>query len=317
MTSKSKPSLVFMGTPDYAAKSLEELSSVFDIRLVVTQPDRPSGRGKKLKASAVKQKADSLQLPVVTPEKVKDDTAFLKELKELGPDVIVVVAYGQILPKSILELPKFGCINLHASLLPAWRGAAPIQQAIIAGDVVTGNTTMLMDEGLDTGDMLLKDEVSIPQDMTYGELHDLLRDRGGDLLVRTINGLIDGTITPEPQPQEGVSYVRKMTKQDSQIDFTKSTFEVLNLIRGLSPQPLAYTWANDVMVKISKASAEDWSGDEEPGTILAQEKTGIKVKTGDGALVIHQLQLPGKRPLAVRDFLNGNRFEQNHFKRSV
>jgi methionyl-tRNA formyltransferase len=309
--------MVFMGTPDFAAKSLEHLAEGFDISLVITQPDRPHGRGKKLKASPVKTVAEAKGIPVMTPEKIAGDDAVYQRLLELAPDVIVVVAYGQMLPKRILELPKFGCINLHASLLPAWRGAAPIQQAIIAGDQVSGNTTMLMDEGLDTGDILLKDEVKIPQDMTYGELHDRLMEGGGPLLEQTVNGLIKGSVKPEAQPEEGVSHVRKFTKQDAEIDFSKSTVEVLNLVRGMAPRPLAYTWADDMIVKIVKASGEDWTGQEAPGTILAQEKTGILVKTGDGALAIHKLQLPGKRPLAVGDFLNGNRFQQSHFKRSV
>ena len=306
-----------MGTPDYAANSLEYLSEHFEISLVITQPDRPHGRGKKLKASPVKNVAEAKGIPVMTPEKIAHDDEVYQKLLDLAPDVIVVVAYGQILPKRILELPKYGCINLHASLLPAWRGAAPIQQAIIAGDTVSGNTTMLMDEGLDTGDILLKSEVAIPSDMTYGELHDRLMEDGGPLLVDTIHGLAGGTIKPVPQPEEGVSHVRKLTKKDAEIDFSKSTVEILNLIRGMAPRPLAFTWADDVMVKILKASASEWSGEETPGTILAQEKDGIFVKTGDGAMVIHELQLPGKRPMAVRDFLNGNQFQQNHFKRSV
>lgn len=314
--SSPKPLLVFMGTPDFAARSLEHLAEAFDVRLVITQPDRPSGRGKKLKASPVKQTAQALGIPVLTPERIREDEETRRTLDAIAPDAIVVVAYGQILPKEILELPRLGCVNLHASLLPAWRGAAPIQQAIMAGDARSGNTTMLMNEGLDTGDILLKDEVPIPPDMTYGELHDLLMDRGGELLVKTIRGLHEGTIVPVAQPAEGVSYVRKLAKEDAQIDFSRPTRQILDLIRGMTPHPLAYTWAGDMMVKIGRASAVGWQGPEAPGTILTQEKTGITVRTGDGALVIHELQLPGKRPMAVRDFLNGNRFEQDHFQRS-
>ncbi|UUM12670.1 methionyl-tRNA formyltransferase [Clostridiaceae bacterium HFYG-1003] len=310
-------SLVFMGTPDYAAKSLEELAKVYEIALVITQPDRPRGRGKKFLPTPVRTLAESLGIPVLTPESIRKDPAVLDQLKALSPDVIVVVAYGQLLPKTILELPRLGCINLHASLLPAWRGAAPIQQAILSGDTQSGNTTMRMEEGLDTGAILLTDPVAIGPDMTYGELHDVLMEGGGSLLIRTIHGLADGTVTPVPQPDTGVSYVRKIKKEDAAIDFSRPTREILNLIRGMNPHPLAYAYAGDVMVKILKASAREAHGSEKPGTILAQEKSGILIRTGDGAISVQELQLPGKRPMAVADFLNGNRLEAKEMKRSV
>lgn len=306
-------SLVFMGTPDFAAASLKHLAPRYDIRLVVSQPDRPRGRGKKFQSSPVKALAEELDIKVMTPEVIARDEEVLEELRKIQPDFIIVVAYGQILPRAILDLPRYGCINLHASLLPAYRGAAPIQQAILSGDVVSGNTTMLMDEGLDTGHILLQDEVKIPPAMTTGELYEKLEETGPKLLVDTIEGMLSGTVRPVPQPEEGVSYVAKLTKQDAAIDFARTSREILNLIRGMHPAPLAYTRAGGVTVKILDAAGVDYSGPEEPGTILKQEKDGILVRTGDGAIVIRELQLPGKRPMPVRDFLNGNRFDTDRF----
>ncbi len=310
-------SLVFMGTPDFAAYSFRKLAEVYDVRLCLTQPDRPRGRGKKLQMSPVREVAAEFNIPVLTPEKLRTDEAVLAELKKTEPDVIVVVAFGQLLPKEILELPKYGCINLHASLLPALRGAAPIQQALIGGAAVSGNTTMLMNEGLDTGDILLKEMVEITPEMTYGELHQKLMEAGPELLIRTIDGLVSGEVKPVPQPSEGISYVPKFSKHDAEIDFSKSSREIVNLIRGMNPLPLAYSMADDVMVKIPEASAEEYTGPEEPGTILSQDKTGIRVRTGDGSLNIRKLQLPGKKAMDVRDFLNGNHFEIIKFKRSA
>ena len=310
-------SLIFMGTPDFAATSLKALAQEFAVKLCITQPDRPRGRGKKLLPSPVKAAALEFNIPVLTPEKLKNDEMTLAEIKQIAPDIIVVVAYGQMLPKEILDLPKYGCINLHASLLPALRGAAPIQQAVIQGDPISGNTTMLMNEGLDTGDILLTDEVIIEADMTYGELHEILMERGPELLCRTIDGLIRGELTGTAQAASGVSYVSKFTKQAAELDFSKTTKDIINLIRGMNPVPLAYTMADGMMVKILEASAAEHSGPEEPGDILSQTKAGILVKTGDGAVLIKKLQLPGKRPMEIRDFLNGNRIETDKFKRSA
>lgn len=307
--------MVFMGTPEFAAKSLGALAEVYSVRLCITQPDRPRGRGKKSQPSPVKETALALGIPVRAPERIREDKDLLEELRQIAPDFIVVVAYGQILPPEILHLPSGGCINLHASLLPAWRGASPIRQAILAGDTLTGNTTMLMDEGLDTGDMLLKEEVTITSDMTYGELHDLLMEQGTDLLIRTIDGLAEGHITPVRQPKAGASYVRKFSKGDACIDFSRPTQEILRLIRGMNPAPLAFCLAQGEPVKILQAQARPWQGTEEPGTILEQEKDGILVKTGDGALALLKLQLPGKRPVSAKDFLNGNRFETDQFNK--
>lgn len=310
-------SLIFMGTPDFAAASLKVLAQEFAVKLCITQPDRPRGRGKKLSPSPVKAVALEFGLPVLTPEKLKNDAMTLAKIKEIAPDIIVVVAYGQMLPKEILDLPKYGCINLHASLLPALRGAAPIQQAVIQGDLVSGNTTMLMNEGLDTGDILLTDEVTIEADMTYGQLHDILMERGPDLLCRTIDGLVGGTLIGSVQPTSGVSYVSKFSKQAAELDFSKTTKVIIDLIRGMNPVPLAYTMADEVMIKILEATGAEHTGTEAPGTILSQTKAGILVKTGDGAILIKKLQLPGKRPMEIHDFLNGNRIETDKFKRSA
>lgn len=310
-------SLIFMGTPDFAANSLKHLATDYDVKLCITQPDRPRGRGKKLMPSPVKTVALELNIPVVTPLKISNDETMLAKITEIAPDIIVVVAYGQILPKAILDLPKYGCINLHASLLPALRGAAPIQQAVIQGDLVSGNTTMLMNEGLDTGDILMTDEVAIRPDMTYGDLHEILMDRGPALLRQTIDGLIQGDLTGQAQPTTGVSYVRKFTKQDAEINFSDPTINIINLIRGMNPTPLAYTMADEMMVKILEATAGEDSSPAAPGTILSQDRSGIVVKTGDGAVIIKKLQLPGKRPMEVRDFLNGNHIEPEQFKRSA
>lgn len=316
MDHNEKPTLVFMGTPDFAAASLNHLAPLYDIRLVVSQPDRPRGRGKRLQPSPVKALAMELGIPVRTPELIGADAEVLEELTKIQPDFIIVVAYGQILPKEILELPTYGCINLHASLLPAYRGAAPVQEAILRGDLRTGNTTMLMDEGLDTGHILLQEEIEVPETMTTGELFDRLEKMGPKLLEDTVSGLIQGSISPVPQPLEGVSYVSKITKKDAEIDFDKPSREILNLIRGMHPAPLAYSFAGEIMVKIHKAELAEASGEEAPGTILKQDKNGILVKTRDGAITIKELQLPGKKPMAVRDFLNGNRIEPEKFTRS-
>lgn len=307
-------SLVFMGTPDFAAASLKYLAPLYDIRLVVSQPDRPKGRGKKLQPSKVKSLALELGLKVMTPEVIAGDNEVWDELLRIRPDFIIVVAYGQILPKAILELPRYGSINLHASLLPAYRGAAPIQEAILKGDSVSGNTTMLMDEGLDTGDILLQNKVEILESMTTGDLYETLGNTGPKLLDDTIRGFLQGDIIPKPQSEEGVSYVPKFSKEDAKIDFSKTSREVLNLIRSMYPAPLAYTRAGDIIVKIHSAVPLDYAGTEEPGTILEQAKDGLLVKTLDGAIAIKRLQLAGKRPVAVKDFLNGNRFDINKFQ---
>ena len=232
--------IVFMGTPDFAVPSLKRLIEEYNVTAVLTQPDKPKGRGKKMAYSAVKEEALKHGIPVYQPIKLKDDIDLIEKLKELKPDFIIVVAFGQILTKEVLDIPKYGCINLHASLLPMYRGAAPLNWAIINGEKVSGNTTMLMDVGLDTGDMILKDEVEITNNMTTGELHDILMVRGADLLIKSIEGIVNGNIVLQKQEDE-TFYAKMLDKNIANINWNKSSIEIHNLVRGLNPWPIAYT----------------------------------------------------------------------------
>ncbi len=303
--------LVFMGTPEFAAHALEVLAANFQVTLAVTQTDKPKGRGKTMQGTPVKITAEKLGIPCITPAVLKTDEEAIRKITDEQPDFIVVVAFGQILTQRILQIPKYGCINLHASLLPKLRGAAPIQAAIMQGFTETGNTTMLMAEGLDTGDMLLTNKVEISAEMTYGGLHDALMETGAALLVETIHGVYAGVVEPIPQDEGAATYVPKMNKQDAMIDFNESTRQILNKIRGLNPIPLASTCHGGRLIKIVQAQAAQIDGPKEPGRILKIDKTGIVVGTGDGAIRIRQLQLPGKKTMEVRDFLNGNTLDTN------
>ncbi|HHD2751549.1 TPA: methionyl-tRNA formyltransferase [Clostridium perfringens] len=301
--------IVFMGTPDFAVPSLKSLIKEFGVEAVFTQPDRPKGRGKKLGMSPVKEVALEHNIPVYQPLRIKNEPETIEELRNMEPDFIIVVAFGQILPKEVLDIPKFGCINLHASLLPKFRGAAPLNWSIIKGEKVTGNTTMLMDVGLDTGDMLLKDEVEITDNMTAGELHDILMERGGDLLVRTIKGIVNNEITPEKQNEEETCYASMLNKEIAKIDWSLSAQEIHNLVRGLNPWPVALTSYDDVTMKVYQTRVEKGDSNKEPGTIIAVDKTGIKVATGKDILVIEKLQFPNSKQLFVEQFINGNSVE--------
>ena len=241
--------IVFMGTPDFAVPALKMLIENYGVKAVFTQPDRPKGRGKKLAFSDVKEVAVEHNIPVYQPVKLKEEPEMIEELKKMKPDFIIVVAFGQILTKEVLDIPKYGCINLHGSLLPMYRGAAPIQWAVINGEKVSGNTTMLMDVGLDTGDMLMKDEVEIPDDMTAGELYDILKERGAGLLKDTIEKMVKGEIVPEKQSDE-TFYAKMLDKNMALIDWNESAEKIHNLIRGLNPWPIAYTNYNDEKMKI-------------------------------------------------------------------
>lgn len=304
--------IVFMGTPGFAVPTLKKLyEEGHDIKLVVTQPDRPSGRGKKLKKSEVKEKAEELGLDIFQPSRIKQEDSISK-IKELNPDFIIVVAYGQILNKEILEIPKYGCINVHASLLPKLRGAAPINWAIINGDKKSGITTMLMDEGLDTGDMLLKSEVEISDDMTAGELHDILSEIGGELLIKTINQI--DSIEKIKQDNDESSYAPMLKKEMSLINWKEPARNIHNMIRGLNPNQLAYFPYEKDIVKVHKTSISDFvdKNDCEPGTVLEAAKNGIFVKTGDGkAILIEEFQMPGKKKVSTKDYLRGNTFKEN------
>ncbi|CUP68142.1 methionyl-tRNA formyltransferase [Clostridium baratii] len=297
--------IVFMGTPDFAVPSLKELINKYGVEAVFTQPDRPKGRGKKLAFSPVKEEALKHDIKVYQPEKLKNEKEMIEMLKEMNPDFIIVVAFGQILTKEVLDIPKYGCINLHGSILPMYRGAAPINWAIMNGEKVSGNTTMLMDVGLDTGDMLLKDEVEITDNMTAGELYDILKERGGKLLVDTIEGLVNNTITPEKQSDE-TFYAKMLNKEMAKIDWSKSAKDINNMIRGLNPWPVAHTLYDGSTMKIFESEVINKNSKEENGKIISVSKKGIEVSTGDGILLIKKMQFPNSKPLTVEQYINGH-----------
>lgn len=299
--------IVYMGTPDFAVPTLEKIVEAgHEVAAVVTQPDKAKGRGKKIIFSEVKEKALELGLPVLQPVRARDPE-FVEQIRALEPECIVVVAFGQILPKSLLEIPKYGCVNVHGSLLPKYRGAAPIQWAVIDGEPVSGVTTMLMGEGLDTGDMLLKAETPIAADETGGSLFDRLSLMGADLLIETLKGLEAGTITPEPQDHEKAGkYAKMLTKEMGRIDFTQDASAIECLIRGLNPWPSAYTKWNNKTLKIWRAVCfECAKTDALPGQIIEVLKDGFVVKTGDAALKVLEVQFEGKKRMDAGAFLRG------------
>lgn len=301
--------IVFMGTPDFSVPSLKALIKEFNVRAVLTQPDKPKGRGKKLAFSPVKEAALENGIEVYQPVRLRKDKETIEKIKEIAPDFIIVVAFGQILSKEVLEIPKYGCINLHASLLPKYRGAAPINWAVVNGEKESGNTTMLMDEGLDTGDMLLKDKVKITDEMTAGELHDILMNSGGELLVKTIKGIVNNEIKPEKQDDEKSCYASMLQKKMGEIDWSKSSNSVHNLIRGFNPLPAAYTKYEDRVMKIHKSKIIHENTNKEPGTILEVNIDGIKVACGEEMLLLEVIQFPGKKALKVSDYIKGNKIE--------
>lgn len=300
--------IVFMGTPDFAVPSLEKIISEYGVEAVFTQPDRPKGRGKKLAFSPVKEVAVKHDIKVFQPEKLKEDRVAIEYLKELKPDFIIVVAFGQILTKEVLDIPRIGCINLHASLLPMYRGAAPLNWVVVNGEKVSGNTTMLMDVGLDTGDMLLKDEVEITENMTAGELHDKLMVSGAELLIKTIDGMSKGEITPIKQEGE-TCYAKMLSKDTGKIDWNKSAKDIHNLIRGLNPWPIAHTTYKDENMKIYESTVLSENSSKEPGTIISVNKNGMKVNTTDGIILIKKIQFPNGKPLTIEQYINGKEIE--------
>ncbi|HEX3021486.1 MAG TPA: methionyl-tRNA formyltransferase [Lachnospiraceae bacterium] len=302
--------VVFMGTPDFSVPTLEHIVEAgHEVVGVVTQPDKPKGRGKEVIFSAVKVKAMELGIPVYQPVKVKE-ASFLEELTRMQPDIIVVIAFGQILSKAVLDLPKYGCINVHASLLPKYRGSAPIQWTIIDGEKVTGVTTMFMDVGIDTGDMLKKVEVPIEDDETGQTLHDKLSAAGAKLLVETLVELQNGTAIRQKQDDSLSNYVSILTKSIGSIDFSKSAVEIERLIRGLNPWPSAYTSLNGKTLKIWSAKVMDMEADGENGQIIDVTKDAILVKTGKGILALKEIQLEGKKRMTVDAFLRGFSIEK-------
>lgn len=301
--------VVFMGTPDFSVGTLEAIIKAgHEVVAVVTQPDKRQGRSSELRMSPVKECALKHGIDVYQPIKVRDPE-FVEILRGLAPEVIVVVAFGQIIPKSVLEMPKYGCVNVHASLLPKYRGAAPIQWAVIDGEEVTGVTTMLMDEGIDTGDILMVREYKVDPKETGGSLFDKLENLGAELLVETLDGLQAGSITPVPQG-ENFTHVGKLEKTTGVIDFNKSAVEIERLIRGLNPWPSAYTSFNGKTLKIWDADVVDEDvSSYAPGTIYRVDKKHIYVSTAKGGLILNEVQLEGKKRMDTEAFLRGCQVE--------
>jgi methionyl-tRNA formyltransferase len=294
---------VFMGTPEFALATLQGLLDFgLDLRAVYTQPDRPKGRGNQLTPPPVKELALKHGIAVHQPLKLRNP-AVVEELRAIAPDLIVVVAYGQILPKSVLEIPQYGCINVHASLLPRYRGAAPINKAIIDGETETGVTTMYMDVGLDTGDMLIKRTSPIGPFETAGEVHDRLALLGREAMEETLRRLCAGTLTAQKQEDALSNYAPMLKKEDGLIDWGRSATRIHNQVRGLDPWPGAYTHLRGEVLKIARTAPETGKG--EPGTVLAADAAGVCVACGEGVLRVGELQLPGKKRLAAADFLRG------------
>ena len=307
--------ILFMGTPDFAKESLEAVYNAnYEILGVVTNPDKPKGRGMKMIASPVKQFAEQIGLKVYQPIKVRNNPEFIEEIKSLEPDVICVVAYGKILPKELLEIPKLGCINVHGSLLPEYRGAAPIQWAVLNGDKKTGITTMYMDVGMDTGDMILKEEVEIGEDETTGELWDRLSKIGGELLVKTLQQIEQGT-APRTKQGEKFTMAPMLDKQMAKIDWEeKSASEIKNLVRGLNPIMGAYTFLNEKKIKFWKVAIAtnkeimaDGMGILRNGTVIVSDpRDGLFIKAKDGIIKVLEIQGENAKRMPISDFLRGN-----------
>jgi methionyl-tRNA formyltransferase len=296
---------VFMGTPEFALPTLEGLLTAgLDLVGVYTQPDRPSGRGKQLTPPPVKQLAMTRGIPVFQPVKLRLPEV-VAELRALAPDLIVVVAFGQILPKSVLDIPRYGCINVHASLLPKYRGAAPINQAIIDGATETGITTMFMDVGLDTGDMLVKRTTPIGPLETAGELHDRLAALGRDAMLATLDRLCAGTLTREQQDDALSCYAPMLKKEQGRIDWTRPATDLHNQVRGLDPWPGAYTLLAGEPLKLARTRPAHEAHTVAPGTVLGADAAGVRIACGAGVLSVGELQLPGRKRLPAADFLRG------------
>lgn len=317
--------IVFMGTPDFAVPALKALaeSAKHEVSLVVTQPDRPRGRSGKPAPSDVKLCAEQYGIPVFQPEKIREEAA-VERLRRENADIFVVAAFGQLLPKTILEMPRFGCINIHGSLLPAYRGAAPVQWAVLDGQKEAGDTIMQMNEGLDTGDILMQESIPLSADETAGSLYDKLSSMGGPLLLQALDAIEAGTVTPVPQGDSGTHYAKMLRKEMGNIDWTKSAEEIGRLVRGLNPWPSAYTHWNGKMLKIwmaetvtqeelSALGCDEKNGmdlkEAQPGTVMIVTKDTLMVQTGDGLLALTELQMEGKKRMPVQAFLMGCRMQ--------
>ncbi|HNB36795.1 MAG TPA: methionyl-tRNA formyltransferase [Anaerolineales bacterium] len=295
--------IVFMGSPEFALPSLKQLTQHYAVVGVVTQPDRASGRGRELKAPPVKTLAQELNIPVIQPQKLREPEA-MQQLQAWNPDLIVVAAFGQILRKEVLDLPKYGCINVHASLLPRWRGAAPVNAAILAGDEEIGVTIMKMDVGLDTGPMLSKKSIRLTSDLTTGSALQAMSTLGADLLIETLPGYIDGSITPQPQPEEGMTYAPMLKKEDGLLDFSHPADELERRVRAMNPWPGAWFEWNGALLKVHKAHVGQ--GKAEAGKRLVEQNQPA-VGTGSGILILDEVQPPGKKSMSGKSFLAGVR----------
>lgn len=302
--------IVYMGTPDFAVPALEKLIKKYNVTAVVTQPDKPKGRGKKIIFSPVKELALKNNIEVFQPEKVKDEN-FIKEMEKLNPDIIVVAAYGQILNEKILNLPKYGCINIHGSLLPKYRGAAPIQWSIINGEEKTGVTIMYMEKGLDTGDMILKKEIPINKEDTYGSVHDKMSLVGAEAVIEAIEMIEKGNVNAQKQDDTLSSYAVMISKDIGHIDWNKNSNEIINLIRGLNPAPIAYTFYEDEVLKIWEAEQICCELELKNGEIIdVMPKKGILVKTNDSAILIKEIQQKGGKKMSCPDYLRGHNIKK-------
>lgn len=303
--------IVFMGTPEFAVPSLTSLfERGYNISLVVTQKDRPKGRGKKMRPTPIKEKALELGLEVYQPDSINSQESINK-LRELSPDCIVVIAFGQVLKREVLDIPQYGCINIHASLLPKYRGAAPINWAIINGEKETGITIMEIDEGLDTGDMLHYKKIPIMEEDDSESIHDKLSIMGGDLIVETIEGLKDGSVVKLPQDDSLSTYAPMLSKNTGKVDWNNSGIKIKNLVRGLKPWPSAYMVYKGENVKIHKVKVVEKFLKEDNGVVVKVSDEGIYVNCEDGCIVIEELQFPGKKRLHVSEHLRGNQFDSN------
>ena len=317
--------IVFMGTPEFAVPSLDALvRNGHEVVLVVTQQDKPRDRGKETKAPAIKEYAVSAGLPVLQPERLKREPDMVERIHHTKPDLLVTCAFGQLLPQSVLDIPAYGTINVHGSLLPVLRGAAPVQWAILNGHAQTGITTMFTDIGLDTGDMLLKEIVEIPEDMTAGELHDMMSIVGAATLIKTLHEMEAGTLKRHPQDDAMATYAPRITKEMGRIDWNKTAWEIHNQVRGLEPWPGAYTHLGDKMMRVvsttspgrpdvdaepmphSQGNAVAQTPADAPGTILAVGSEGLLVQAADKPVLIQKIQMPSSRRMLVSDWLNGH-----------
>ncbi|WP_304300787.1 methionyl-tRNA formyltransferase [Chromatium okenii] len=308
--------IIFAGTPEFAAHCLTALIDAgLNVVAVYTQPDRVAGRGQKLQMSPVKQLAQTHALPVFQPESLKKDAAAVAQLRELNADLMIVVAYGLLLPVTVLEAPRLGCINVHASLLPRWRGAAPIQRAVLAGDAESGVCIMRMEAGLDTGPVYHRVVTPLEPNETGGSLHDRLAVLGAQALLEALPGVCDGSRQPEIQDDALATYAHKLTKDEARIDWTQPAASIERQIRAFNPWPVAHTTLDDAALRIWEAEADAAAlpFSVPPGTVISADKTGIHVATGDGVLRITRLQPPGKKPMTAADYRNARQVDGVRF----